>query len=85
MQLAGADRGLVVASVTPGGTAEASGIRPGSTLTAIGGVGANRDSLLAFLANPEPGSTVELQLTGGDGSRMTVPLPLTPDSSAPTR
>lgn len=84
-QLLEAGAGLAIASVAPGGPAEASGIRAGSTLTAIDGVGANRDAFLTFLAKAEPGSTVELQLTGGDGSRVSVPLTLTPDSSAPTR
>jgi len=77
--------GLEIGSVTPGGPAEAAGIRPGFMLTAINGAAANQESFLEFLASEEPGSTVELQLKDGAGASVTLPLTLTPGSSAPTR
>src|SRR5882672_6593187 len=50
MRLEGRDAGLAVSSVTPGGPAEAAGIRPGSIVTTVRGVSAGRDAFLAFLA-----------------------------------
>jgi tetratricopeptide (TPR) repeat protein len=80
-----ADAGLAIASVTPGGPAEAAGIRPGFILASINGADAGQDSFTEFLAAAEPGSTVELQLKDGAGASVTIPLTLTPGSSAPTR
>lgn len=77
--------GLAIVSVIPGGAAEATGIRPGSIVAAIDGVDADQGTLIAFLVKAEPGSTVELQIIDGAGSRAKVTLSLTPDSSAPTR
>jgi S1-C subfamily serine protease len=80
-----ADAGLPIAAVTPGGLAEAAGLQPGFTLTAIDGVPATQDSFVEFLASAAPGSTVTLQLKDGAGSSVTAPLTLRPGSSAPTR
>jgi tetratricopeptide (TPR) repeat protein len=85
MATAQMDAGLVIASVTPGGPAEAAGLRPGVTLAAIDGVPAAQESFVEFLASAEPGSTVELQLKDGAGAITNVPLTLTPGSSAPTK
>jgi tetratricopeptide (TPR) repeat protein len=76
---------LAVASVTPGGPAEASGLRPGAVLAMIGGVEAGREPFLELLETAEPGSAVTLQVVDGAGARTDIPLRLTPDSSAPTR
>lgn len=77
--------GLEIASVAPGGRAEAAGIRPGFILTSIDGAEATQDDLVEFLASAEPGSTVELQLLDASGARTSVTLPLTPGFSEPTR
>jgi len=85
MWTAKTDAGLAIASVTPGGPAEAAGVRPGLILTTIDGVTVGQESFLEFLASAEPESTVQLQLEDGAGASVTVPLTLTPGSSAPTR
>jgi len=85
MATAQIDAGLVIASVPPGGPAEAAGLRPGFTLTAIDGVPAAQESFLEFLGAAEPGSTVQLQLKDGAGANVTLPLTLTPGLSAPTK
>jgi len=85
MWIGRADASLAVASVAPGGPAEASGIRPGWALTAIDKADASQDTLIEFLAKAKPGSTVELQFIDGAGARLTVPLALRSDFSAPTR
>ena len=85
MRIEEAARGLTVASVTPGGPAEAFGIRRGGVLTAIGGTATDQAAFLAFLAKAEPGSTVELQLVDGAEPRASVPLRFTLGASAPTR
>jgi tetratricopeptide (TPR) repeat protein len=76
---------LVASSVTPGGPADASGIRSGSVLARIGGAEAGRDAFLTFLASAEPGSTVEVQVVKGAGPVERMTLSVTPDSSEPTR
>ena len=80
-----AGAGLEIASVTPGGPADVAGLRPGFILASIAGAAADQESFLEFLASAEPGSTVELQLTDGAGANVSLPLTLTPGSSAPTR
>ena len=81
----GENAGLAIDAVTPGGPAEAAGIRPGWVLETIGGAIASQESFVEFLASAEPGSTVELQLKTAEGKRVTIPVTLTPGSSAPTR
>jgi tetratricopeptide (TPR) repeat protein len=81
----GGNAGLAIDAVTPGGPAEAAGIRPGWVLETIDGTVASQESFVEFLASAEPGSTAELQLGTAEGKRVTVPLTLTPGSSAPTR
>lgn len=79
------DAGLVIARVTPGGAAEAAGLRPGAIVAAIDGAEAGQDAFVSFLEKATPGSTVTLLVIEEDGSRREVPLTLRLDSSAPTK
>jgi Tfp pilus assembly protein PilF len=85
MRLEDAEHRLVVGSVTPGGPAEASGLRPGVVLAMIGGVETGREPFLELLETAEPGSMVTVQVVDVAGARTEIPLRLTPDSSAQTR
>jgi len=85
MRTAPPNAGLAIASVTPGGPAEAAGLRPGDLLLSINGAGVSQESFLEFLGAAEPGSTVELRIENGAGASVMLPLTLTPGSSAPTR
>jgi putative serine protease PepD len=76
----GVDRALVH-SVTPGGPADAAGIKPGDVITAIGGQRtAGADSVIASIRSHQPGQRVTVTVERG-GSTHTVTATLTTESS----
>jgi S1-C subfamily serine protease len=71
------DDGVAVAGVSPGGPAEAAGLRAGDTITAVNGEALRKadgrtpaSQLVAYMRKVEPGQTVKLQFTR-DGKPMT--------------
>lgn len=81
------DGSLVIVSVTPGGPAEAAGIVAGAKLTSIDDEPADRESFLELLAALNPGLKMSLAITAADGSErvVTLEIPLTLETSAPTK
>ena len=77
--------GLVVTSIRPGGPAEAAGLKPGTTISAIRGAAADQDAFVEALGSVEPGSTVAVQVVDASGTTTSVALGVRLDSSAPTR
>jgi len=77
---AGNEDGLYVAAVTPGGPAEAAGIRPGDVLTAIDGAAVTGpDQLDVLSVTRKPGERVRLTYRrGGASSEATVTLAARP-------
>jgi S1-C subfamily serine protease len=79
------DAGLVVTSIRPGGPADAAGLKPGTTMSAIGGAAADQDVFVEVLGSSQPGSTVAVQMIDATGASTSVALGVRLDSSAPTR
>ena len=81
------DGSLTIVSVTPGGLAEAAGIVAGATLRAIDDEPADREGFLELLAALNPGVKMNLGMTAADGSEraVTLEIPLTLETSAPTK
>lgn len=66
--------GLLIQEVTPGGPAEAAGLRPGQVITAVDGVSLAGDARFegASMIQGEEGTTVSLEVLDTDGASRTV-------------
>lgn len=70
----GAENGLLILAVTPGGPAEEAGLAAGEIIRSVDGQGvtqANQDAIMDAIKGTE-GTTVQLEVEGTDGARRTV-------------